>query len=117
MVEDEKEGGQPEKETEPDVPKSIVLPIDGILDLHAFRPADVKDLLAEYLAACRQRGILQVRVIHGKGTGEMRRAVRAYLERIPGVVGVRTAPEIEGGWGDILMAGWPWHFIDNAIIS
>jgi DNA-nicking Smr family endonuclease len=88
MAEDKKAGAE-----------SVVLPIDGILDLHAFRPADVKDLLAEYIAACRRRGILQVRVIHGKGTGEMRRAVRAYLKQIPGVVGLRTAGEVEGGWG------------------
>jgi len=99
MAEDEKAGGKTEKETEPEIAESVVLPIDGILDLHAFRPRDVKDLLTEYIAACRQREIFQVRVIHGKGTGEMRRAVRAYLKKIPGVVGVRTAPEIEGGWG------------------
>lgn len=81
------------------IPESVVLPIDGILDLHTFRPADVKDLLTEYLEACRRRGILQVRVIHGKGTGELRRAVRAYLKKIPGVEDVRTASEAESGWG------------------
>ena len=47
----------------------IEYPIDGILDLHTFRPNEVKDLIPEYLAACRERGILQVRIIHGKGTG------------------------------------------------
>jgi DNA-nicking Smr family endonuclease len=91
--------GRREEENGDEVPESVVLPIDGILDLHAFRPGDVKDLLEEYIAACRRRGILQIRIIHGKGTGELRRAVRTYLKRIPGVAGVKTASELEGGWG------------------
>ena len=47
----------------------IELPIEGELDLHTFRPQDVKDLAPDYLAACRQKGIYRVRIIHGKGTG------------------------------------------------
>ncbi len=51
-------------------------PIDRTFDLHTFRPSEVKDLLIDYLGACRERGILQVRVIHGKGTGALRRTVQ-----------------------------------------
>jgi DNA-nicking Smr family endonuclease len=40
----------------------VELPIDGILDLHTFRPQEVKDLLPEYLMACREKGILEVRI-------------------------------------------------------
>jgi hypothetical protein len=29
----------------------VAIPIDGVLDLHTFRPRDVKELLPEYLAA------------------------------------------------------------------
>ena len=47
----------------------IQLPIDGVLDLHTFKPAEVKDLVLDYLAACQERGIFQVRIIHGKGIG------------------------------------------------
>ncbi len=36
----------------------IEYPIDGILDLHTFRPNEVKDLIPEYLTTCRERGIL-----------------------------------------------------------
>jgi DNA-nicking Smr family endonuclease len=77
----------------------IEYPIDGILDLHTFRPNEVKDLIPEYLAACRQRGILQVRIIHGKGTGILRRTVQAILSRLPEVTSFQMAGEESGGWG------------------
>jgi len=74
-------------------------PIDGILDLHIFQPDDVKDLVPEYLAECRKRGILQVRIIHGKGTGTLRATVQSILEKLPYVRSFRTAEEEAGGWG------------------
>ncbi len=74
-------------------------PINGILDLHTFHPSDVKDLVPEYLDACRVRGILVVRIIHGKGSGSLRRTVHAVLEKLPLVKSFRTAGEDGGGWG------------------
>jgi DNA-nicking Smr family endonuclease len=77
----------------------IEFPIDGTLDLHTFRPEEVKDLVPEYLTACRKKGILQVRVIHGKGTGALRRTVQSILERLPYVESFHAADETGGGWG------------------
>ncbi len=78
------------------------LPIDGTLDLHSFRPAELGSLLPEWLDACRSRGILEVRVVHGKGTGALRRSVEAILARSPAVASFRPAGEEAGGWGATL---------------
>ncbi len=80
-------------------PGPIELPIDGVLDLHAFRPEEVGSLVPEWLEACRARGILEVRIVHGKGTGALRRTVAALLHRSPLVISFRTADESRGGWG------------------
>jgi dsDNA-specific endonuclease/ATPase MutS2 len=80
-------------------PDPVELPITGTLDLHMFRPSDVGDLVPTYLAECRKRGILQVRIIHGKGTGALRETVHAILRRLPEVTSFGLAPEYAGGWG------------------
>ncbi len=77
----------------------IELPIDGVLDLHAFRPPQVKEAVLSYLEACRARGILQVRVIHGKGIGQLRQTVHALLGRLPWVASYALASEAYGGTG------------------
>jgi DNA-nicking Smr family endonuclease len=77
----------------------IDLPIDGVLDLHTFHPREVKDLVPDYLAECRERGILEVRIIHGKGTGALRRMVHTILARLPEVTSFGLAMEDAGGWG------------------
>jgi dsDNA-specific endonuclease/ATPase MutS2 len=74
-------------------------PITGTLDLHLFQPRDVGDLVPTYLDECRKRGILQVRIIHGKGTGQLRERVHAVLRKLPGIVSFGLAPETLGGWG------------------
>ena len=64
----------------------IEFPIDGILDLHTFRPKDVKELVPEYIDACLKRSIFQIRIIHGKGTGALRKTVHSILEKHPDVI-------------------------------
>jgi len=77
----------------------VEIPIDGVLDLHAFHARDARYLVPDYLDACRSRGILDVRIIHGKGTGAMRRTVHALLDRHPSVSSYRLGERGEGGWG------------------
>lgn len=77
----------------------VELPIDGTLDLHAFHPRDVKQLVPDYLEACRQKGIFEVRIVHGKGTGVLRRTVHSILEKHPDVVAFRLGGSGGGEWG------------------
>ena len=81
-------------ETEP-----IEIPINDTLDLHTFQPREVKDLVADYIAECRKAGILEIRIIHGKGTGSLRRTVHAALKKMPGVKAFRLADQSAGSWG------------------
>ncbi len=81
----------------------IELPMDGVLDLHTFNPKDVKELLQDYISACREKGIFEIRVIHGKGTGALRKTVHMLLEKMPEVTSFRTAAEDAGGWGATLV--------------
>ena len=77
----------------------VQLPINGVLDLHTFKPRDVRELVPDYLAACRERGICQVRIIHGKGTGQLRKFVHAILAKHPDVVSYNLDHPEYGGWG------------------
>ena len=80
----------------------VEVPIDGVLDLHQFRPGDARDVVSDYLDACRENGIVDVRIIHGKGKGVLRRIVHAVLEDRADVVTYRLASD-SGSWGATLV--------------
>lgn len=78
------------------------LPIDGTLDLHTFKPGDLGSLIPEYIEACLRKEIYQIRIIHGKGTGNLRRSVHALLDRNEKVEDYRLAGD-QSGWGATLV--------------
>ncbi len=80
-------------------PEPIALPITDELDLHTFRPNEVKDLLHDYFEACLEKGIYSVRIIHGKGTGKLKKRVRSILAAHQRVKDYSDAPPEAGGWG------------------
>ncbi len=80
-------------------------PITDELDLHSFRPKDLGSLLPEYFHACREKRLLTVRIIHGKGTGALREGVHRLLDTLPEVASWQwPASAQSGGWG----ATWVW---------
>lgn len=87
--------------------EAFEIPIDGTLDLHTFRPKDVKILVPEYLAECRKNAMLEVRIIHGKGTGTLRKMVHALLKRLPEVKHFSLAGGDSGSWGATLVTLFP----------
>ncbi len=77
----------------------IVVEITDVLDLHHFAPREVAGLVRDYLDECVERGFTQIRIIHGKGIGNLRRTVHAQLERHAGVVEYTLSDVTAGGWG------------------
>ncbi|MBN2530657.1 MAG: Smr/MutS family protein [Deltaproteobacteria bacterium] len=73
--------------------------IDGTLDLHAFAPRDIKELVPDYLKECLRNNIHEVRIVHGKGKGVLRRIVHSALDRLDYVVSYQTAGHGRGSWG------------------
>lgn len=69
------------------------------LDLHTFAPRDVASLVPDYLDECVARGFEQVRIIHGKGVGTLRRIVHAALERHEAVESYSLGDQTSGSWG------------------
>ena len=88
--------------TRPDLPGEPPphpVPLEESIDLHAFSPRDVVSVVEEYIEAAAGKRFREVRVIHGKGTGAQRAAVRALLARHPRVESFSDAPSEAGGWG------------------
>ena len=59
----------------------IHVPIEGELDLHAFAPRDIADVVADYIDAAAEAGLREVRLVHGRGRGVQRGIVQAALDR------------------------------------
>lgn len=78
---------------------TVELPIDGTLDLHTFKPREIGSLIPEYLQECLLRNIFHVRIIHGKGSGALRKGVHAVLKRTACVQEYSLADETGGSWG------------------
>ena len=87
-----------------EIPDDVTLPIEDAIDLHAFAPRDVKDVVASYLDAAHESGFREVRIIHGRGIGVQREAVRALLATHPRVASFADAPPDRGGWGATLVS-------------
>jgi DNA-nicking Smr family endonuclease len=87
-----------------DEPDPVEFPITAELDLHTFRPSDLGELIPAYLEAARAKGLREVRIIHGKGTGTLRTTVHTLLDRLPEhVAGYRLGDQTSGSWGATLV--------------
>lgn len=87
----------------PEEPDTVHLPIDGTLDLHTFSPKELPALLDDYLEACLEEGIRDVRIIHGKGKGILRDRTHALLKKHRLVESFSLGGTEAGGWGATLV--------------
>jgi len=88
-----------DEDDEADPDPRVVLEIEDSIDLHSFPPAQVPEVVAEYLIAAHEKGYLEVRLVHGRGIGVQRERVRSLLARHPLVREFADAPPDRGGWG------------------
>jgi dsDNA-specific endonuclease/ATPase MutS2 len=91
----------PEEEapvSDEEIERELAQELTDELDLHHFKPKECADVVAEYLVAAQAKGFPRVRIIHGKGTGAMRRTVESVLEKHPAVKSFQLAGST-GGWG------------------
>lgn len=71
----------------------VEVPIEDWIDLHPFRPQEVESVVEEYLFQALQKGLRQVRIIHGRGIGVQRQIVHRILSRHAQVSAFRDAPD------------------------
>lgn len=69
------------------------------VDLRGITVEEAEAILSKYLDDAVLAGLNEVTVIHGKGTGALRKGVRMYLENHPNVADFRIAEYNEGGDG------------------
>ena len=81
----------------------IEIPITDTLDLHPFRPAEIRDVAREYLIEAHARGLTQVRLIHGRGIGVQRERIRSLLRELDFVIDFQDADPSGGGWGSTVV--------------
>jgi DNA mismatch repair protein MutS2 len=68
------------------------------LDLRGMRRDEALERLEQYLEDASLTGLPEARIVHGKGTGAIRQAVRETLRSSPHVA--RFAPEADAQGGD-----------------
>ena len=90
--------------TEPFGGLPVELPITDVLDLHSIPPKDIQGAVEEYLIEAHRVGFKALRIIHGRGIGIQREAVRAILARTSFVESYGDAPMEAGGWGATLVS-------------
>jgi dsDNA-specific endonuclease/ATPase MutS2 len=86
-------------EPENPFPDVVEIEVTDTLDLHAFRPRDLKSVVNAYLEVARAKGFKFVRIIHGKGIGVQREMVRSLLSEKEFVKAFRSGDEFSGGSG------------------
>lgn len=94
------EAAQAAPESEPPVlPVTRAEPAESELKLHGERVEEALERLERFLDHALLSGTKEARIVHGQGTGKLKKAIRAYLAASPYVVQFRPGDLLEGGDG------------------
>ena len=69
------------------------------LDVRGKTVEEVLDILETYIASAMVAGLPFIRIIHGKGSGRLRQAIRSYLKNNPHILSFEAGDDREGGEG------------------
>ena len=76
-----------------------MIPIEDEIDLHGMTVDEAIPRVDKFLDAAYRAGLYRVWVIHGKGTGVLRREIKHHLRQHPLVNSCRSAESNSGGMG------------------
>ncbi|MEX0683164.1 MAG: endonuclease MutS2 [Dehalococcoidia bacterium] len=95
----EKETGNTRQETREYEPSFVVPKVSPELDLRGLSVDEALTLIDQRLDEAVRSGVRELRIIHGKGTGTLRRAVREMLRKHALVKAQAVAERRDGGDG------------------
>ena len=72
-------------------------------DLHRLTLDEAIESLGKFLDSALLNGVPTLRVIHGHGTGRLKKGIRAYLKESPYVASFYPAPQHQGGDGVVII--------------
>jgi len=83
-------------------------PVGDELDLHGLTVDEALPRLEQFLYTAFKAGLHRVWVVHGKGTGVLRREMRRYLSNHPLVRSFSAADSAHGGIGatEVFLSDW-----------
>ena len=73
--------------------------VPGEVDVRGMRVDEAMPIVDKALDSASLAGAAQIRIIHGKGTGQLGRGIREFLRGHPQVAGLATPADREGGTG------------------
>ena len=78
-------------------------PISSSINLVGYRVDDATIALDKYLDDCVLKGLKEVKVIHGYGSGKLREGIHKFLKTRKNVKSFRIGSELDGGSGSTIV--------------